>query len=107
MTLNVPTGVPPQVDLLVATEDMYRQAAEDLYSARQALRAGRIEEVKAATQAVRDLKTAFEMVMQERARLEKLRKDTAGAVGDRAIDFDAARLEIGRRLARLRDAGDG
>jgi hypothetical protein len=47
------------------------------------------------------------MVMDERARVEKLRKQIAGVVGDHALDFDAARTEIGRRLACLRDAGGG
>ena len=58
-------------------------------------------------QAVRDLKTAFQLVMDERTRVEKLRKQVAGVVGDLRLDFDAARDEIGRRLARLRDAGGG
>ena len=66
-----------------------------------------VDEVKAAAQAVKDLKAAFQMVMDERTRIEKLRKQIAGVVHDYAIDFDAARAEIGRRLACLRDAGGG
>lgn len=48
---------------------------------------------------------ALKLVMTERANVEKLRKLEAGIVNDYALDFDAARDEIGRRLARLRDAG--
>jgi hypothetical protein len=48
---------------------------------------------------------ALQMVMDERTRVEKLRKNVAGVVRDYAIDFDAARDEIGRRLACLREAG--
>lgn len=69
------------------------------------VRQGEFSEVKAATQAVRDLRAAYQMVMDERTRVEKLRKQLAGAGGDHALDFDAARDEIGRRLACLREAG--
>ncbi len=41
---------------------------------------GKIDEAKLALQAVKDLKQAFQMVMDERARVEKLRKQVAGVV---------------------------
>ena len=56
---------------------------------------------------VRDLKAAFFLVMDERAKLDKLRKQVAGTVGTGQLDLHAARDEIGRRLARLRDANGG
>ncbi len=98
---------PPPVDLLAETEELYREAAEDLVRARRKLSEGRTEEVKAAVQAVKDLKAALQLVMDERARIEKLRRTAGGIVHDYALDFDAARVEIGRRLARLRSAGSG
>jgi hypothetical protein len=107
MVENFSTGDERPVDLLVETEDLYRLAAEDLARARRGLRAGQIDEAKAALQAVKDLKAAFQMVMDERGRVEKLRKHVAGAIQGRELDFDAARAEIGRRLACLRDAGSG
>ena len=107
MTRDLPSDDPPPVDLLAATEDLYRQAAEDLVLAQRKLRQGTLDDVKAATQAVKDLKAAFQLVMDERTRIEKLRKQIAGVVHDYAIDFDAARTEVGRRLACLRDAGGG
>ncbi|RHZ98054.1 hypothetical protein D1114_02240 [Cereibacter sphaeroides] len=97
----------PPVDLLAETEKLYREAAEDLVRARRKLSEGRAEEVRAAVQAVKDLKAALQLVMDERARVEKLRRTAGGIVHDYALDFDAARREIGRRLARLRDAGQG
>lgn len=100
-------NTPPPVDLLAATEELYREAAEDLVRARRKLTEGRAEEVKAAVQAVKDLKAALQLVMDERARIEKLRRTAGGIVHDYALDFDAARAEIGRRLARLRSAGRG
>lgn len=93
--------------MLAATEGLYREAAEELIRAVSRIREGQIDEVKAATQAVKDLKTAFQLVMDERTRVDKLRKQVAGTVGAGVLDFEAARAEIGRRLARLRDAGGG
>ncbi len=93
--------------VLEATEHLFRDAAADLALALTAVRQGQLSEAKAAAGAVRDLKAAFVMVMEERARVEKLRKLVAGAVGTGTLDLDAARDEIGRRLACLRDAGAG
>ncbi|WP_097029523.1 hypothetical protein [Cereibacter ovatus] len=100
-------NTPSPVDLLAETEELYREAAEDLVRARRKLSEGRVEEVKAAVQAVKDLKAALQLVMDERARIEKLRRTAGGIVHDFALDFDTARAEVGRRLARLRDAGCG
>ncbi|WP_415184432.1 hypothetical protein [Phaeovulum sp.] len=95
----------PTVDLLSGTEVLYREVAEELMLAMNKVRQGEFTEVKAATQAVKDLRAAYQMVMDERTRVEKLRKQVAGAGRDHALDFDAARDEIGRRLACLREAG--
>jgi len=106
MSIKFSAGDAPQA-LLAATEDLFRDAAEDLAEALTAVRAGRLSEAKAAALAVRDLKAAFHLVMEERTRVEKLRRQVAGAVGTGCLDLAAARDEIGRRLACLRDAGAG
>ncbi|HBU16508.1 MAG: hypothetical protein A2092_13075 [Rhodobacteraceae bacterium GWE1_64_9] len=95
--------------LLQASEDLYRDIALELAAATQRLREGELDEVKAAVKAVKDLREAFQIVMDERTRVDKLRKQVAGAAagGTGELDFAAARAEIGRRLARLRDAGGG
>jgi hypothetical protein len=59
MIQDFPSDDPPPVDLLEATEDLYRQAAEDLVLAQRKLRQGSVDEVKAAAQAVKDLKAAY------------------------------------------------
>jgi len=105
MTIKFCAGEEPPVDLLAATQDLYQSTAEDLIRAIRAVKSGRHDEAKAAAQAVRDLKTAFQLVMEERTRVEKLRKQVAGTVGTGTLDLRAARDEIGRRLACLRDAG--
>ena len=104
MTIHFSTGEAPPVDLLAATEQLYHETAQELARALIAIRAGQFDEVKGAGQSVRDLKAAFQMVMDERGRFDKLRKQAAGCVGSAELDLGAARDEIGRRLARLRDA---
>jgi ABC-type phosphate transport system auxiliary subunit len=96
-----------QTDLLLEAENLYRDAATELFAAIRRVRQGDAEDAKATALAMRDLKSALQMSMDERTRIEKLRKQVAGIVHDHALDFDAARDEIGRRLARLRDAGAG
>jgi hypothetical protein len=105
MTITFSAGDDPPVDLLAETEGLFRETAEELIRAVRKVKAGAFGDAKIATQTVKDLKAAFEMVMEERTRVEKLRRQVTGAVGAQALDFGAARDEIGRRLARLRDAG--
>lgn len=104
MTLHFSTGEAPPVDLLVETEQLYHETAQELARALKAIRDGQFAEIKATVQVVRDLKAAFQMVMDERGRFDKLSKQLAGGIGPGTLDLDAARDEIGRRLARLRDA---
>jgi pyrroline-5-carboxylate reductase len=93
--------------VLAAAETFVADAMEDLVGAIAAVRQGNLTEAKAAVLAVRDLKQAFYGLMEERNRVEKLRKQVAGDVGTGSLDLDAARDEIGRRLACLRDASPG
>ena len=103
MSIKFMAGETPPA-LLEAAEGLLKDAAEDLAGALAAVRQGKLTEAKAALLAVRDLKQAFHSLMEERTRVEKLRKQVAGAVGTGSLDMDAARDEIGRRLACLRDA---
>lgn len=107
MEMGFTGGDAPSVDLLEETEELYREIAGELALAMRGVRRGEVKDAKLAAQAVKDLRTAFQMVMEERVRVEKLRRQVAGVVRDNVLDLDAARLEIGRRLARLRDAGGG
>lgn len=65
---------------------------------------GELGNASEAQKLVRDLKNALAAAISERERLEKQQRDAAGIVHDYAIDFDAARHEVGRRLACLRAA---
>lgn len=108
MNIGISGGETGPEALLQATENYYRELALELVTATQKVREGELSEVKSAVQAVKDLRVAFQMVMDERTRVDKLRKQIAGVAGGACeLDFAAARAEIGRRLARLRDAGRG
>ena len=97
----------PPVDVLALTEKLLMQAAEALVRTIDKIEAGGFGEIKAAIEAVKDLKSAFQTSLDERVRVEKLRKHVTGTIGADALDLHAARDEIGRRLACLRDAGAG
>jgi hypothetical protein len=101
-----PVGGPSEEDVLAVAEGLYREAVIELHRAIAALRDGQITEVKAAQTAIRDLRATALQVLEERGKVDKLRKQIAGEVGAGGVlDFGAARTEIGRRLACLRDAG--
>lgn len=93
--------------LLAATETFLNDAMKDITAAIAAVRQGEFCEAKATAVAVRDLKQAFYGLMEERSRVEKRLREVGGDVGAGRLDLDAARDEIGRRLACLRDAGAG
>lgn len=65
------------------------------------------EALKMALKSARDVRAACDHLKQERDRVDRLRKDIAGGIGAGGLDLDAARDEIGRRLACLRRAAGG
>lgn len=92
-------------DVLGFTESLFRLAMVDLQELVNALLEGRGSDAKAAKTAIRDLRQIGNDLVRERANAEALRKQIAGSVGAGAeLDLDAARDEIGRRLALLRAA---
>ena len=107
MTLQFSAEEGPPADLLAQVEELYRTTVQELFIAVNAIKAGRFDQSQVPGRVVRDLKDAAGWVMQERAQVDKLRKQIAGAAGTGRLDLDAARDEIGRRLACLRDARGG
>ena len=107
MTINTSLGDggDPEDILLIAEKHFGRmlRRAEEIIEMLDQEASGASKE---AAVRIRDLGKAMQTTLEERAKLEKLRKHTAGIVHEYALDFDAARDEIGRRMARLRDAGD-
>lgn len=94
-------------DVLAEAMELYTTAAQIFAGMLRAAKAGEAPEAKDVVLYAGDIRKALQSVINERATVEKLRKQDAGIVHDYALDFAAARDEIGRRLACLRDAGGG
>ncbi|TJZ94040.1 permease [Paracoccus gahaiensis] len=75
----------------------------------EALTSGELDpsKLKKAIETAKTVREAVQLLMAERIKVDKLRKDIAGGVGGGSLDLDAARDEIGRRLACLRRASGG
>ena len=101
------SGTPGGMEPIDIASAMFREVAEELHHLRAGLRRGETEGLKDAARVVRDLRAATQLVLEERIRVDKLRKEVAGDVGAGSLDLAAARDEIGRRLACLRRAGGG
>ena len=86
---------------------MFMDTALQLDGLRRRLKADEAEALGEAVKVARDLRTGAQLMIEERNRLDKLRKDAAGSAGagTGTLDLAAARDEIGRRLACLRRAG--
>jgi len=108
MTAGIDDSDATKGDVLALAEALYRDAAVELHRVIEALRSGQFGDVRAAQAAIRDLRATALHVLDERGKVDKLRKQIADKVGTGgALDFDGARAEIGRRLACLRDAEGG
>ncbi|SET16730.1 hypothetical protein SAMN04489858_103248 [Paracoccus homiensis] len=102
------SGVNPEEALAVA-EGHFWSCIRDLKrheAALQARESGGVDagEIKEALHSAKAVRDAIGLMMAERNRVDKLRKDIAGGVGGGCLDLDEARDEIGRRLACLRRA---
>ncbi len=118
-------GVDPQeaiFDAFAIADGLFREAAADFDRLRQQLRdsgggrgktarrpdaAAVGDGLKEAVRLARDLRAATQLMLEERNRVDKLRKEIGGVGAGGALDLDAARSEIGRRLACLRRAAGG
>ena len=93
------------MDVIEIADGLFRSYAGDLHKLRLKILAGETQDLKESGKLVRDLRAAAQLVLEERSKVDKLRKDAAGSVGTGVLDLAAARDEIGRRLACLRRAG--
>lgn len=111
---------PPLPDILDALPDMgamlrrsidqaealFVQTACDLTRLAGRLDNGELDDLGEAVKQARALRAAASNLNEERNRVDKLRKEVGGSCGGAgSLDLDAARDEIGRRLACLRRAG--
>ena len=95
--------VTPQ-DLLLVAERQLARAVIRFQQVITEVENGRFDQLTEAKKVTDNLTSFVRLFMDERNKVDKLRKTLAGAVGTGELDFAAARDEIGRRLALLRDA---
>ena len=97
-------------EAIAVAEGLFWSYVKDLKrheAALEARQSGAVDpaELKDAMQTAKVVREAVGLLMVERNRVDKLRKDIAGGVGGGSLDLGSARDEIGRRLACLRRAG--
>ena len=91
-------------DVLKITEEHLHEVALDIDERRNCLRNDPGLDASALNKLLADYRGVAQNCFKEANRLEEQRKRKAGIVHEYALDFSAARDEIWRRLARLRDA---
>ncbi|KMW56574.1 Gene Transfer Agent (GTA) [Candidatus Rhodobacter oscarellae] len=96
-----------QDESLAVAEQLFEEAGVILGRLLSKARQDDDEAIGRARTALKELAEGWKMAVTERNRVADERKKTAGIEGSYAVDYAAARSEIGRRLARLRAAGSG
>lgn len=108
MTIQIPVDADGSSEALLSEAMvLYRTAAEVFALVIEEAKAGEAKAARDAQAYAKEFRAALQTALQERQKVETLRKQDAGIAYDYALDFGAARDEIGRRLARLRAAGSG
>ncbi|MBN2906128.1 MAG: hypothetical protein JXJ18_05425 [Rhodobacteraceae bacterium] len=90
--------------VLEEAEEHYRRTIRALHTIIEEVEAGQTARARELKGALSDLGKAAQTAFDERVRVEKRLRTETGIVHEYALDLDAARVEIGRRLDRLRDA---
>ncbi len=96
------TAAPILIDEAVG---LLSTAAQVLSIALDDFNAGRLDQASASAGYGTELRKALDKVIGEKQCVERLRQQLGVLDPKRELDFDAARSEVGRRLARLRGAG--
>lgn len=90
-------------DILEIVETHFDRVLENLEQVQDRLQEENEKGAAGAKAAMNEVRRATGLVLEERTRLEQYRKKASGVAYDYAINLDAARDEIGRRLACLRN----
>lgn len=94
-------------ECLAVAEELFRDAGLALADLINRMKRQDDGAARGSKSALSEVMAAYQLAMKERNRVAEERRKSGGLARDFAIDFDAARDEIGRRLACLRDAGGG
>lgn len=90
---------------VVEVGELFDDVVAVLKASLDRLRAGEFGDAREVARQIGDVRAAYKLSLEERIRVARLRREEAGIVYDIALDLDAARDEIGRRVACLRGAG--
>lgn len=90
---------------VAAAERLFEETIEAVSEIKDKIKRRELAALPELKTAVPNAVQATKLLLQEKGRVCELHKKRAGVAHDYAIDFDAARAEIGRRLACLREAG--
>ena len=107
MTLIKPFENDPADACLAVAEELFMDAGLALAQLTKKIKRHELEPARSAKAALSEVLAAYQLAMKERNRVADERRKSSGIDGSYAIDFDAARDEIRRRMACLRAAGDG
>lgn len=88
--------------VLEDAEEHYRRTIRILNDLIEEVELGKTERARALRGAIGDLGKAVQTAFDERLRVAKLLRQETGGGRDYVIDLDAARLEVGVRLDRMR-----
>ncbi|TCP42339.1 hypothetical protein [Rhodovulum marinum] len=88
--------------VLEEAEEHYRRTIRALNDIIEEVEAGNTERARALRGALSDLGKAVQTAFDERLRVDKLLRQESGGTREHTLDLVTARLEVGRRLDRLR-----
>lgn len=93
-------------DPLAATIALFDETAEVVRHLLERVKAGELGRVEELGREQAGLRRALAAAVLERQHARRIRQEEETAPHGQQLDLGAARAEIGRRLARLRDASD-
>ena len=105
MTAELPPGGSRADELLRAARVHYAEISAALRDGLSTLKDGDDKHLSTFSQAVNAYWKAIQSSYEREVDLEKRERERAGIARAYAVDLDAARAEIGRRLACLKERG--
>ena len=93
-------------DPLAATIALFDETAEVVRHLLERVKAGELGRIDELGREQAGLRRALAATVLERQHARRLKQEEDGVAEGQLLDLGAARAEIGRRLARLRDAAD-
>jgi len=103
--ITLDAQITKEEELLFDTRTALQELRDDIEEVREKLAEGQIEEAAKHTSEIKKVVGLFASAIETESRLGTLRERKAGiAQNGHAFDMAAARLEIGRKLDRLRAA---